>query len=49
VPGDEGGGSSPLVSVLIAIAVLAAISIGAVARRRRRDDDPGRFSAPDPR
>jgi cobalamin biosynthesis Mg chelatase CobN len=35
-------GSSPLVPILIAIAVLAAITIGAVLlRKRRRDGDPG--------
>jgi cobalamin biosynthesis Mg chelatase CobN len=33
---QESGGSSPLVPILIAIAVLAAISIGAVVIRRRR-------------
>jgi len=34
--------SSPLVPILIAIAVLAAITIGAVLmRQRRRDEDPG--------
>jgi cobalamin biosynthesis Mg chelatase CobN len=32
----DDGGSSPLVPILIAIAVLAAISIGFVAMRRRR-------------
>jgi hypothetical protein len=31
-----GGGSSPLVPILIAVAVLAAISIGAVVLRQRR-------------
>jgi cobalamin biosynthesis Mg chelatase CobN len=37
--------SSPLVPILIAIAALAAISIGAfVIRQRRRGDDSGRFS-----
>jgi cobalamin biosynthesis Mg chelatase CobN len=34
---DNGGGSSPLVPILIAIAVLAAISIGAVLWRQRRN------------
>lgn len=37
-PGEQpasSGGSSPLVPVLIAIAVLAAISLGALAARRR--------------
>lgn len=38
-PADEGGGSSPLVPILIAIAVLAAISVGAVYLRRRRGED----------
>lgn len=33
---DDGGGSSPLVPILIAIAVLAAISVGAVVMRQRR-------------
>lgn len=33
----SGGGSSPLVPILIAIAVLAAISVGVVMWRRRRD------------
>ena len=37
---DDGGGS-PLVPILIALAVLAAISIGAVVMRRRRDSEPG--------
>jgi hypothetical protein len=37
---DDGG--SPLVPILIALAVLAAISVGAVVMRRRREDtDPG--------
>jgi hypothetical protein len=33
---DTGGGSSPLVPVLIAVAALAAISLGALAIRQRR-------------
>lgn len=33
------GGSSPLVPILIAIAALAAITIGAVVMRQRRDRD----------
>jgi cobalamin biosynthesis Mg chelatase CobN len=37
----EGGGSSPLVPILIAIAVLAAISVGAVMYRQRRQRDVG--------
>jgi hypothetical protein len=36
VPHSDGGGSSPLVPILIAIAALAAISIGAVMLRARR-------------
>ncbi|HYP56059.1 MAG TPA: hypothetical protein VEQ41_07150 [Solirubrobacterales bacterium] len=40
--------SSPLVPILIALAVLAAISIGAVAMRRRRNDgDPGAPASPE--
>jgi len=35
--GEEDGGSSPLVPILIAIVVLAAISLGAVMYRRRHD------------
>jgi hypothetical protein len=38
-PVDDGGSSSPLVPILIAIAALAAISIGAVVIRQRRQDD----------
>jgi cobalamin biosynthesis Mg chelatase CobN len=37
-PADEGS-SSPLVPILIAVAVLAAISIGAVLLRQRRGSD----------
>jgi cobalamin biosynthesis Mg chelatase CobN len=33
---DNGGGSSPLLPILIAVAVLAAISIGAYVYRQRR-------------
>jgi cobalamin biosynthesis Mg chelatase CobN len=33
---DDDGGSSPLVPILIAIAILAAISVGAVVMRQRR-------------
>jgi hypothetical protein len=44
---DDDGGSSPLVPILIALAVLAAISIGAVAMRRRRDSDPGSPVSPE--
>jgi cobalamin biosynthesis Mg chelatase CobN len=39
-----GGGSSPLVPILVAIAVLAAISIGAVMIRQRRQRSGGRGS-----
>lgn len=43
--GDDGG--SPLVPILIALAVLAAISIGAVVMRRRREDtEPGSHVSP---
>jgi len=38
----DDGSSSPLVPILIAVAVLAAISVGAVLYRQRRGD--GRFS-----
>jgi hypothetical protein len=37
----DDGGSSPLVPILIALAVLAAISIGVVVMKRRRDSEPG--------
>lgn len=45
-PGASGlqssdGGSSPLVPILIALAVLAAISVGVVAMRRRRQGPGG--------
>jgi cobalamin biosynthesis Mg chelatase CobN len=46
---SEDDGSSPLAAILIAIAILAAITIGAVAmRQRRRGDDaePGAPAAP---
>lgn len=45
---QDDGGSSPLVPILIAIAALAAISIGAVVmQRRRRDaDDSGTSVSP---
>jgi cobalamin biosynthesis Mg chelatase CobN len=36
---EDESGSSPLVPILIAIAVLAAISIGVVVMRQRRRDD----------
>lgn len=38
----DDGSSSPLVPILIAVAVLAAISVGAVLYRQRRGG--GRFS-----
>ncbi|HEX3174058.1 MAG TPA: hypothetical protein VHQ43_07555 [Solirubrobacterales bacterium] len=42
---DDGGDSSPLVPILIAVAVLAAISVGVVAfRQRRRDGSDARIS-----
>jgi len=40
---SEDDSSSPLVPILIAVAVLAAISVGAVLYRQRRGND-GRFS-----
>jgi cobalamin biosynthesis Mg chelatase CobN len=47
---SSGGGSSPIVPILIAVAVLAAISIGVVLYRQRKDDSgPGsdrRVSSP---
>jgi cytoskeletal protein RodZ len=44
---DDGGGSSPLLPILIAIAVLAAISIGAVMlRQRRRRGVPVKSASP---
>lgn len=39
-------GSSPLVPILIAIAILAAISIGAVVYRQRRGDSGGGSGSP---
>jgi cobalamin biosynthesis Mg chelatase CobN len=57
VPGTEsgeqvahstGGSTSPLVPILIAVAVLAAISIGAVIYRQRRQDSGGSGSAVSP-
>jgi hypothetical protein len=43
---DDGGSSSPLVPILIAIAALAAISIGAfvIRQRRQRDGSGGQVS-----
>src|SRR6201991_3153816 len=44
-PADDDSGSSPLVPILIAVAVLAAISIGAlVVRQRRQGRGPGQIS-----
>jgi MYXO-CTERM domain-containing protein len=37
----DSGGSSPLVPILIAVAVLAAISVGAVLVRQRRGSAGG--------
>jgi cobalamin biosynthesis Mg chelatase CobN len=37
---SDDGGSSPLVPILIAIALLAAISVGVVVWQRRRGDTP---------
>jgi len=42
-PTSSSGGSSPLVPILIAIVALAAVSIGAVMLRRRRQ---GQGAAP---
>jgi cobalamin biosynthesis Mg chelatase CobN len=44
------GGSSPLVPILIAIAILAAISVGALVYRQRRQGDKGSgtVSSPEP-
>ncbi len=41
---SDDGGSSPLVPILIAIAVLAAISVGVVVMRQRRQRDGGQVS-----
>lgn len=46
---SSSGGSSPLVPILIAVAVLAAISIGAVIYRQRRQDDGGSGSPVSPK
>lgn len=46
--GEEDSGSSPLVPILIAIVVLAAISLGAVMYRRRRGSAPGSGSSVSP-
>jgi hypothetical protein len=46
--GDDGG-SSPLLPILIAVLVLAAISAGAVLlKARRQDGEPGEHAAPRP-
>lgn len=44
---DGDGGSSPLVPILIAIAALAAISLGAVMYRRHRDASSGSSVSPE--
>jgi hypothetical protein len=38
---ESDDGSSPLAAILIAVAVLAAISIGVVVMRQRRRDEAG--------
>jgi hypothetical protein len=46
---NSGGGSSPVVPILIAVVVLAAISIGVVIYRQRKDGagpDDSRISSP---
>jgi cobalamin biosynthesis Mg chelatase CobN len=43
-PASDDGGSSPLVPILIAIAALAAVSIGVVVMRNRRGDSDGPVS-----
>lgn len=40
-PGSDGGGSSPLVPILIAIVLLAGASVAYVVIKRRRGDDAG--------
>ena len=37
---SDDGGSSPVVPILIAIALLAAVSVGVVVWQRRRGDAP---------
>lgn len=45
---DDGGGSSPLVPILIAIAVLAAISVAVVmAKQRRQRSGPTGSASPE--
>jgi hypothetical protein len=47
-PQSSGGGSSPLVPILIAIAILAAISVAAVMyRQRRQRRGPGTSTSPE--
>jgi cobalamin biosynthesis Mg chelatase CobN len=46
---SSGGSSSPLVPILIGIAVLAAISVGAVMYRQRRQRRGPTASAPSPK
>jgi cobalamin biosynthesis Mg chelatase CobN len=48
-PAEESGSSSPLVPILIAIAVLAAISIGAFYFRQRRQGDNSSGSSVSPK
>lgn len=43
---DSGGGSSPLVPILIAVAVLAAISVGYFLYRQRRQGPGSSVSSP---
>jgi len=43
----EGGGSSPLVPILIAIAVLAAVSLGVLINRQRRAGGPSSPASPE--
>jgi cobalamin biosynthesis Mg chelatase CobN len=38
--GEDDGGSSPVVPILIVVALLAAISVGVVVWQRRRSDTP---------
>jgi hypothetical protein len=47
IPTSTDDGSSPLAPILIALAVLAAISIGAVVMRRRRESGPGSPVSPE--
>jgi hypothetical protein len=45
-PAGGGGGSSPVVPILIAVAVLAALSISVVLYRERRGDGPDSVNPP---